>query len=203
MNNKSFDTLTSSEKDHFFNYLKHLDDNPAYSNMWSDNWVNENNTLPYILEKTDRFNGVDGAFHIIYDKDNVVACGGVYISSFSTDISIGAVRTWTDEKYRNDSVLREYLFPLHKKWSIDRGMKIMMLTFNDYNKNLIQVFKRRRIGESKERISTREPHHLFYSGLHEIEFPLNIQYTKQWAIYEKFDSDWDFNWQSIKWVDNG
>lgn len=198
MNNKIFDTLTESEKDHFFSYLKHLGDSPAYANMWSDNWVDENHTLPYILEKTDRFNGVGGAFHIIYDNSNIVACGGVYISPFNSKISIGAVRTWTDKKYRNSSVLREYLLPLHKKWSIDHDMKIMMLTFNDYNKNLIQVFKRRRLGESKERINSREPHHLFYNGLIEIPFPLTIQYTKQWAVYEKFDDAWDFDWTLIK-----
>lgn len=200
ISHKTYRNLTADDKIVFFNYLKNTfnnDNSPAAENIWHDDWQNQCNTLPYLLEKTNRFSDT-GEFFVIYVNDAIAACGGVYQSDFNAHISIGAVRTWTDAKFRHLSLLRETLLPLSKKWSIDHGMKIMMLTFNDYNKNLIQVFKRRRIGESKERISTREPHHLFYNGLHEIEFPLTIQYTKQWGIYEKFDNDWDFDWKSIK-----
>jgi hypothetical protein len=76
-------------------------------------------------------------------------------------------------------------------------MKIVMLTFNEYNKNLIQVFKRKRLGEKINR-NARKPHHLFYNGLNEIQFPISIQYTKQWGIYEKL-SDWDFDWSTIRY----
>ena len=74
----------------------------------------------------------------------------------------------------------------------------MFISFNEYNKNLIQVFKRRRFGENKDRINNRQPHHLFYNEMNEPKFPVIIQYTKQWIIYEKLDPSFDFDWTSIK-----
>lgn len=194
-------SLTDNERQHFFGYLKSIKATniPAYANMWDDDWNNNVNTLPYVLEKTDRFDNISGVFHILYDGSDIVACGGVYKSQFSSQIGIGGVRTWTDSKYRHRSLLREFLLPLHKAWCIEQQLKIIALTFNEYNKNLIEVFKRRRLGETKERISNREPHHVFYNGLNEVEFPVVIQYTKQWAIYESLDNQYVFDWNSIKW----
>lgn len=198
---KTYNSLTTEEKSQFFEYLKSIANTKslAYNNMWDDNWVENSSTLPYVLEKTDRFNSVNGEFYIVYDGNNVVACGGVYRSSFHDDIVIAGVRTWTDEKYRHVSVIRDDLLPIHKAWAIENNAKIVLLTFNEYNKNLIQVFKRRRLGESKERIKTREPKHVFFNGLNEIEFPVEIQYTKQWAIYELLDNQFTFDWNTIKW----
>ena len=200
MENKTYKSLTNEEKIYFFEYLKSIKaaNVPAYVNMWDDDWQNNPNTLPYVLEKTNRFDDVNGVFYILYDGNTIVACGGVYKSQFNDLIGIGGVRTWTDTKYRHSSLLREYLLPLHKSWCIAHNMKMIVLSFNEYNKNLIQVFKRRRFGENKERINNRQPHHLFYNGLNELEFPVTIQYTKQWIMYEKLDPTFDFNWESIK-----
>lgn len=197
---KSYSSLTVEEIQHFYSFLSSIQSEglPAGINMWNDDWQSRNETLPFILEKTDRFNSIKGDYHILYDGSKIVACGGVYISDFSNRIAIGGVRTWVVKEYRNDSILREYLLPAHKAWCQDRNIDIVALTFNEYNKNLPQVFKRRRLGESKERITTREPKHLFYSGLIEVPFAMSIQYTKQWLIYEKL-SDWDFDWKTIEW----
>jgi hypothetical protein len=197
----TYQSLSSTEREDFFSFLKSTQqyDSPATANMWNDNWESKPETLPFILEKTDRFNSSNGDYHIIYDGSTIIACGGVYISDFSNRIAIGGVRTWVAKEYRNNSILREYLFPVHKLWCQERNIDIIALTFNEYNKNLPKVFKRRRLGESIERITSREPKHLFYSGLHEVPFALSIQYTKQWLIYEKL-SDWNFNWETIKWI---
>jgi hypothetical protein len=200
MYNKTYTSLNKKEKDHFFEYLQSIKATNilAYANMWNDNWMNEVHTLPYVLENTDRFNEINGKFHIIYNDSDIVACGGVYRSNFSHSVGIGGVRTWTNNKYRHQSLLRDFLLPLHKSWCIEHNMKMIALSFNEYNKNLIQVFKRRRFGEHKDRINNRQPHHLFYNGLNEPKFPVIIQYTKQWIIYEKLDPSFDFDWTSIK-----
>lgn len=196
---KTYHLLSDSEKSEFFLYLKTIAPNsPAYSNMWSDNWINENYTLPYILEKIDRFNGVNGEFHLLYSNDDIIACGGVYKSDFSPKVGVAGVRTWVDQKYRHHSLLREYLLPHHKKWCIDNNLSIVLLTFNDYNKNIVEIFKRRRLGEKIDRTSTRQAHHLFYNGINEIGFPIVIQYTKQWGIYEQLDPTFIFDWETIK-----
>ena len=52
-----------------------------------------------------------------------------------------------------------------------------------------------RLGEKR---TARQPYHLFYNNFNEVEFPVTIQYTKQWIIYEKLDPNFDFNWISIQ-----
>lgn len=200
MYNKTYNSLSKKEKDHFFEYLQSMKATNilAYSNMWDDNWMTKINTLPYILEHTDRFDDVNGKFHIIYNDSDIVACGGVYRSQFSDLVGIGGVRTWTNDKYRHQSLLREFLLPLHKAWCVENNIKTIVLSFNEYNKNLIQVFKRRRFGEHQERINNRKPHHLFYNGVNELEFPVTIQYTKQWIVYEILDPTFNFDWTTIK-----
>jgi hypothetical protein len=196
----TYQSLSNTEQEDFFSFLKSTEryDSQATVNMWNDNWQLKKETLPYLLEKTNRFDGINGEFYIFYDDRSPIACGGVYISNFSNRIAIGGVRTWVAKEYRNNSILREYLLPAHKLWCQERNIDIIALTFNEYNKNLPQVFKRRRLGESIERITTREPKHLFYSGLIEVPFAMSIQYTKQWLIYERL-SDWDFDWKTIEW----
>jgi hypothetical protein len=128
-----------------------------------------------------------------------VACSGVYISEFSKDIVIAGVRTWVNKNYRHLTLNRDYLLAEQKKWAIDRNAKIIALSFNEYNKNIIQIFKRNRLGENSGRINSRLPKHIFYNGLQEIKFPIIIQYTPQWVIYEKLDSNFTFDWTTIKW----
>ena len=187
-------------KQQFFDFCQHqstLQDKNAASNMWSDNWENKTNTLPYILEKTNRFDGTTGEFFILYDGDNIAACGGVYISEFHNQIALAGVRTWVRDKYRHLSVNKDYLLVEHKKWCTNRDIKIIALSFNSYNKNIIEIFKRNRLGEKNNRINYREPKHMFYIGLEEVNFPVIIQYTPQWVIYEKLDKDFKFDWASL------
>lgn len=171
----------------------------ASINMWNDDWENKPETLPYLLEKTTRFNDVRGDFFVVYHNNDIVACSGVYISNFHPLIGIAGVRTWVKKEYRHLALNKDFLLAEQKKWCLSNNLKIIMLTFNDYNKNIIQIFKRNRLGELNGRISSREPKHLFYNGLNEITFPVTIQYTKQWAIYEKLDLDWEFDWEGIRY----
>jgi hypothetical protein len=196
----TYRSLSNTEREEFFSFLKSTQqyDSPATANMWNDNWESKKETLPYLLEKTNRFDGENGEFHIFYDNTSPIACGGVYVSAFSQSVGIASVRTWVDPAYRHRAILREFMLPLHKQWCNNLGLKIVALTFNEYNKNLVQVFKRRRLGEMSDRIRTRNQQHLFFNGLVEVPFPVTIQYTPQWVIYEKLDPVFEFNWDSLK-----
>lgn len=197
---KTYYTLTSKEQDAFVEFLKEArkeTSQPAHENMWDDDWKNKNHTLPYILENTDRFCN-KGLYNILFDGTTVVACGGVYISAFCPELAIAGTRTWIKKDYRNKSIAREYLLPLHKEWAIENNCKAIGLTFNDYNKNIIKIWKRIRFGESR---NPREPRHIFYKNFIEVPFPVSIQYTSQWLIYEQLDPLFKFDWTSIQ-VDN-
>jgi len=191
-------TYDADLKDMFFDFLKSTNtSDPASTNMWDDAWEDKSYTLPYILEKTDRFDGKNGEFHVVFDDDKIIACGGVYISAFSKDIAIAGTRTWVDKQYRNKLIMREVLLPRQKAWGIEKDCKIVAISVNEYNKNLLIPFKRIRLGEDKNRMSDRQPHHLFYNGAIEVDFPVEIQYTKQWVLYEKLDPCFDFDWSTI------
>ena len=190
--NKYFDSSK------FIEFCKHEsmnDSDPAAVNMWNENWTESNETLPYILFKNKRFCEPRGEFFLLRCNDQIIGCSGIYISDFSKEIAIGGCRTWINKNFRNQSLMRDYLLPIQKRWAIDRGLKVIALTFNDYNKNMIKIWKRIRFGEKR---SPRTPEHIFYNNFNELNFPVLIQHTKQWLIYENLDSQSNFDWQKIR-----
>jgi hypothetical protein len=189
--------LSIKERQSFYEFLRDAsteEDQPAHSNMWDLKWEIKTNTLPYILTHTDRFKK-NGSFYVLFDDSVVVACSGAYTSNFSNDVALLGVRTWIHCNYRHKLISREYLLPAQKAWAIKNNHKIVALTFNDYNKNIIKIWNRKRLGEVR---TSREPHHFGYDNVHIVDFPVNIQYTKQWVIYEKLDSNFTFDWDDIK-----
>lgn len=196
---KNFNSMNYIDVEIFFNYLSQLPDiqEPAVQNIWHKDWKLKNNTLPYLLTNTQRFVS-NGEFNVVYLNNQIVAFGGVYQSDFSNLVGIAGVRTYVDINFRHQSILRETLLPHHRQWCIDRNLKIVALTFNEYNKNLIRVFQRRRLGEKLERTKSKENHHLFFKNINELEFPVSIQNTKQFILYEKLHENFDYNWNQIK-----
>lgn len=197
---KCFSTLTPSHKEVFFNFLQTTKDSldPASVNMYS----RDKNGILHILEKTSRFSDINGEFHILYFDNRIVGCGGIYISDFCQYIAIAGVRVWITPEHRNNSIIGKHLLPLHKSWAIQKDCKIVALTFNTYNKNLIKVFKRNRLGEKNLRIGNRQPSNLFYKNLYEVPFTVSIQNTEQHVIYEKLDEQFEFDWSIIKYNKN-
>lgn len=190
-------TFNQTIQEDFFKFCKEasLQTDAAAVNMWSDDWQVQPHTLPYILTNTNRYSSPNGEFFLVIYQSEIVGCSGIYVSDFNTDFVIAGCRTWINTDHRNKSLPRELLLPAQKKWAQDRNAVAIGLTFNDYNKNLINTWKRKRLGEHR---SPRQPHHLFYNNFNEVEFPVTIQYTKQWVIYEKLGPNFNFNWRSIE-----
>lgn len=187
-----------ADKNLFFKFCQHASQEisqPAHTNMWAADWQTRPDTLVYQILNRHRYFDTSGKFHLALDGGVIVACSGVYKSAFSNEVALGGCRTWISKKYRHLGLPRELFLPAHKKWAIDNDCKAIAITFNDYNKNLIETFKRKRLGEKR---SPRQPHHLFYDNFNEVDFPVNVQYTKQWLIYEKIDPLFVFNWNIIK-----
>lgn len=193
---KSFFSLTSKERGIFFEYLKDIslpeNKDLAAVNMWSSDWENEPKTLMYILCKTDLLTDANGDYHVIFDEHGEVACSaGVYKSEFDKSFGL-STRLWVQKKYRNLYLGGYTLQTEMKKWCLLNNCKAGGMSFNEYNKNLKYLFKRRRgAPELTEK-------NLFYNGVWEVEFPIVIKYTKQWLLYEKFDLSYEFDWESIK-----
>lgn len=199
---KKYQNLTKKELKIFWDTLEaefQKDKSPAMANMHSETWRLENNTLRYILEADNKFD--PGEYFILFDKELPVASGGVYFSEWTDEIAMAGIRTWAHTEHRNKLLVAEYILPACKAWAVKNKCKSITLTFNDYNKNLIKVCLRTRAGESATRITGRTAHRLFYNGANVVDFPVEINYTKQWVIYEQLVTDWQFNWETIKWRD--
>jgi hypothetical protein len=191
--------LTNFEKKAFYSFLEEASKEtamPAHVNMKVEDYSNQPNTLLYILEKTDRFSK-NGLFQILFDNNEVVACSGAYTSDFCPELAILGVRTWTPKKFRNQFISREFLLPVERKWAIETGHKAIAITFNEYNKNLSKLWSRKGLGLDR---SARQEYHFGFNGVNFVEFPVTIQYTKQYIIYEKIDDSWIFDWSEIRSV---
>lgn len=192
---KSYYDLNNIEQNQFVDFLesiRHEKDQPAYINMIPGN---SKNTLLYILDNTSRFK-INGMFQILYNDTDIVGCSGAYQASFSQDICILGVRTWIRKDYRNKNIARDYLLPNEKKWAMKKGYKCVVLTFNDYNKNLLHLWFRSRLGKVTPK---REQYHFGFNGVHTLDFAVNIQYTKQYIIYEPLTDDFYFDWSVIEY----
>lgn len=199
---KKYNELNELELKTFWDTIElesQRDSSPAMVNMHSKVWRNETNTLRYLLEIENKFSV--GEYFVLFDDSVPVASGGVYFSEWSNDIAMAGIRTWAHTEHRNKLLVAEYILPACKAWAVKNMCQAITLTFNDYNKNLIKVCIRTRAGESATRISGRTPKRLFYNGAVVVDFPLEINYTKQWLIYEKLNENFDFNWEEFKWRD--
>jgi hypothetical protein len=168
---------------------------PASVNMWSSSWEQDLHTLPYKLFIEKIYTAPRGTFYLVLHNNEIVACSGAYRSEFCSSVLIAGARTWVSNSYRNLLLLRDYLLPAQKKFAIDNNYQAVALSFNSYNKNIIKIWKRSRLGE---KLSPRESHHMFYNNFNEVEFPVEIQYTPQWVIYEKLNSNFNFDWNNLR-----
>lgn len=202
---KEYSKLSSLEKEKFHDTLRsqvELDiKSSAMKNMYSHTWRIEPHTLRYLLEIDNVFAKDHGTYYVLLKDDKFVASGGVHFSKWSDSIAMGGIRTWVHTDYRNKFLAADYILPACKKWSTKNKCSIITLTFNEYNKNLIKTWTRIRAGENKTRIRKRKSKHIFYNNLIVVDFPLEINYTKQWLIYEKLNNEFLFNWEEFKWRD--
>ena len=137
-------------------------------------------------------------FNLVYDGDKLIACGGAYASDFDPKFAFVGVRSYVLPEYKNLLITRNYILTAHKKWAMENGMKAVGLSVNEYNKNIINLWKTPRIGRNK---LIRKPQHLFYFNFNEVPFPVNIRETKQYVAYENLDS-WEYDWNKLRWPDS-
>jgi len=171
---------------------------PAHVNMFHKDWQTHPETLPYLIYLSPRFLNDNGKFFVLTDKDKIIGISGIHVSNFDSNVALGGVRTWLPFEYRGKFLIGKYVLPKQLEWAKNKNLKTIALTFNSYNKDLIKYFKRSGLGIKKN----RNPNSMFYNGVYEVDYPCNIQHTKQWVIYDKIDMNYEPNWHKLKWHDN-
>ena len=190
---KIITSINYNDLEDFCRFAEKEIDKPAHVNMSYTDWENKPNSLLYLLHKTNRFSENNGIFICLYDDENMVAVSGCYKAEFD-DVVIGGVRAWVLPKYRAKYLQANYLLKYQREWCIRQNCKAFILTFNDYNKKLMDILIRD--GKYKEKatkgVGFSRPN--FYNNFQKLERKVIIQHTEQWVLYEKFKEG------EIKWI---
>jgi hypothetical protein len=193
---ENFQNLNCRQIRDFFKFIKLAanSQDPAAKNMYDKNWRNLPNTLPFLLYKTNRFH--NGIFVVVYCQDELIACGGLYSSDFSSRFALAGTRMWIKKEFRNKFVARNYLLPYFKKYAIENNYQAIGVCFNEYNKNLAKTWFKTRLGEKK---NPRTWYYLGFDNLELLDHAVSIKNTKQYLLYEKIDKEFVFDWSTIAW----
>ena len=172
---ETFNPKTINEKQHdalvsLCDYASKLDD-PAAKNYAVDDWQDRHDTLLYAFYARKRFD----IFNMLYHKDTPIAMSGAYV--FNHQPIIG-VRTFTHPDFRGGGYWCQarYILPAQIDYYDEKGYKKVWLTFNDYNKRLVNFIKR--ISEGKSSHLGGGPKKI-YQNLTWHDKPRTVQYTKQ------------------------
>lgn len=169
---------------------------PSHTVMYNENWENDPGTLPYLIYKSNRLVNGNGDMFLLIEDNQIRGCSGVNIlNDFDASVAIAGVRTWLDKELRGKFIVGRYLLPAHLKWAIQKNLKTIIITLNEYNKRLIPYFKREGLGINKNRTETS----MFYNGQHHLDFPVNLYHTKQYVMYHKIDEHYEPDWESIRY----
>jgi hypothetical protein len=190
--------LEDIDQEELFTFCKEVsneDDHPASENMWKDDWQNDKSALPYLIYIKKRLQEPKGQFYVLKIENKIVAVAGVYISDFDDRVAIGGVRSWVVKEYRGKFLIGKYILPCQLKWAKEKNCALFFLTFNNYNKNLINIVKRGGLGRAKN----RTPDMLFYNGVNVAPFTCKIQTPEQWVVYDIIDSTYEFDWEKIRY----
>ena len=191
-----------THKDAILDYCKQAfteKDQPGHANMWHDDWENQPSTFPYLLYRSERFKNGNGIMLLLLDEnDNILGTSGANVSDFDKNVVLGGVRTWLNKDLRGQFMMGRLVLPHQLSWATELGFKTLALTFNDYNKRLLPYFARSGLGIEKK----RKPGSLFYNGQYILDFPVNINYTKQWVVYHKIDELYQPDWESIRFTED-
>jgi hypothetical protein len=185
------DTNNSCDIEKLINFCKDSvsDDMPGSKNLEVDDWENKSHTLLHNLFIQHRFDKKNRAGYIIGEQDNkYIAGSGFYPLYTDPNICIAGTRTYTIIKGRGDFTHGNFILPKQLELAKEYNYKTIIITFNEYNlwlKEGIEKLGRREasaIGKKVPRI---------YFGWESLEYPINIQYTKQWCLYKHLDHSYD------------
>lgn len=143
----------------------------AYENYDVSDWQNKPHTLLNLLYFKKRFE----LFNLVLTDDKKpIAMSGTYLWE---DTPIIGVRAFTHPDYRGGGnwCQARHIFPKQIDWWEQKGYDKVWLTFNDYNKKLVNFLRRMSAGKASTFGGPRE----IYKNLEWFNEPKEIQFTMQ------------------------
>lgn len=141
------DSISSDTRSKIYDFCRSAEkeSRPESENMSVTGWESNRASLISLLEKNKRFANGNGALYLAHDDpaNRIAALSGVNLAGLGgAPIAIGAVRSWTLESYRLNSIHGEFLVPKQVEWARSMGMEYFFITFNRRSYNLVKFFQR-------------------------------------------------------------
>jgi hypothetical protein len=173
--------------------------NPASKNMSIDDWENRPETLMYLLYKEGRFWNGKGVCNFLYYNSDCIGFSGAYISDFSKSVVIGGVRSYLLDGHKNKYLWAEYCLPSQMRFAYRACAGYFLLTFNEYNKNIANIFLRAGKGKGSGLGTKRHVHPgQFSSDIKLWPKRLIIKNTPQWALVKQIDFMHNYDFSQIE-----
>lgn len=175
----SSDTITRVQWQDLCNFIKkqavEWPAHPAIINMSETN----NAGLLYNIKNKKRWNAANGEIAIVRYQNDVIAVSAVEKSSLHNHLCIGGIRCWIDSKHRTKNIASKYLLDSNLNYAKNHNMWAMMLTFNEYNKDLYLAICRK---IDKKTVGFANTWSNWWNDCIIVPKVLEIRYTLQWCI---------------------
>lgn len=164
---------------------------PASVNMSVVDWENSPNTLLHAIFIQKRFDSDNSAAYYMLEEDGkYVAGSGCYPLDSNSLIYLIACRGYTLPKYRGRAHHGFHLLPKQVELAKQNGAHTVMLTFNEYNLRMRDTLEK--ITSRKRWLGLKMPE-IYQGEWHSLEFPITVQYIKQWGVYKHLDTSYKEN----------
>lgn len=155
---------------------------PALKNMGWEPYVG----VLYNISNKLRWTSDIGSISILYNNSDIIGISCSEISENYPNFGIGGIRCWLDSSYRCDQLVSKYLLNDNLNWCINKKLKGMILTFNDYNKWIYDAITRK---TNKKTIKLANVWSNWWNDCIIINQQINIRNVNQWCVIKPIDKD--------------
>jgi hypothetical protein len=164
------------------------DDNPAADNMSVSDWENNSASLLNAIYKQKRFDKTNNAdYFFLEHNDHYIAGSGFNHLDCDANICILGVRTHTLISYRSQLLHGNLILPTQKEIAKQLGYKSLIMTFNEYNRWLIDCINHLSVNKGKI-LGHRVPE--FYKNWNTLDFKISVRHTDQLCCYQHIDTSY-------------
>lgn len=172
------------------------EDSVTARNLQTINWAERSETLLYCIYIEKRFDSPEGKLFALTEDGEMVSVGGIYRTEFCPEsIAVGAVRTYTHPKKRNQFWHGQYLIPAQIAWATEQKISQIIFSVNAENSRLFNFLKR--ATEQKASVLGRALPDI-YKKLELHPRPIKLKNTVQQIFKLNIDSNFKWDYSSLE-----
>jgi hypothetical protein len=120
-----------------------------------------------------------GEIALLRANGQIIGISCVEFSELHCQLSVGGARCWLDDQHRSKQLMSRYLLDANLRWSQNRQLSGMLLTFNHYNKWIYNGINRAANGKA---VGIGSVWSNWWDDCKPLPNPITVRYTKQWCV---------------------